>query len=334
MMTDIKNNYTRLSGRGLKNGGFFSLTGIRSLLFLGEDHLLCVYNKRFEEEYRRFYFKDIQALIVRRNRRDLLWNIIFLFLIIITLYIGTDLWPVAAFLGGLIFINRLLGPTCICHIQTAVSKEALPSLHRVKNAQKVINRIIPHIEIEQGRLEPDDIVENMQRVAEKAVSAEDLKSHAELSDHPANSYNGTIHKILYGLLLGSCLTTMLDLFFESMPTTFVNIMISSVLIILVITALVKQQGSSLRREIRRITWATMVYFMICLVIGYVGFILVFIKNPEIAGSQWNQWEMLKAISMVSVFDYPFFLGAYIVSIIYSCFAGIAGLYYITQSKTA
>jgi hypothetical protein len=43
-------------------------------------------------------------------------------------------------------VNWLRGPTCICHLKTAVQTENLPSLNRVKNIQKILGMLKPKIE--------------------------------------------------------------------------------------------------------------------------------------------------------------------------------------------
>ena len=39
----------------------------RATLWLGADHILSVNSARFSEEYKRYYFKDIQAIVVRQT---------------------------------------------------------------------------------------------------------------------------------------------------------------------------------------------------------------------------------------------------------------------------
>src|SRR5205809_7300860 len=52
--------YRRLPGR---TSGFLSY----SRLWLGPDHLLLARTAFFSEEYKRFYFRDIQAVVPRRT---------------------------------------------------------------------------------------------------------------------------------------------------------------------------------------------------------------------------------------------------------------------------
>src|SRR5262249_54585927 len=68
--------YQSLPGRGRRSG--FVSFGIASgwcSLWLGPDHLLAVDSKNYQEEYKRFYYRDIQAFIARRTKRVLAMNI-------------------------------------------------------------------------------------------------------------------------------------------------------------------------------------------------------------------------------------------------------------------
>src|SRR6185503_16307515 len=59
--------YRRLPGR---ESGLLSY----SRLWLGPDHLLLARTTFFSEEYKRFYFRDIQAIVMRKTRRHLFWG--------------------------------------------------------------------------------------------------------------------------------------------------------------------------------------------------------------------------------------------------------------------
>ena len=48
----------------------------RSTLLLGADHILKVESTIFSEDYKRFFFRDIQSITIRTNRRLQLWNVV------------------------------------------------------------------------------------------------------------------------------------------------------------------------------------------------------------------------------------------------------------------
>src|SRR5208283_5906459 len=46
----------------------------RSSLWLGDDHLLFVECTGYTETYKRFYFRDIQAITIRKTTTHAVWN--------------------------------------------------------------------------------------------------------------------------------------------------------------------------------------------------------------------------------------------------------------------
>ena len=71
--------YQRLPGGGMarKGSSFIAATRTTCRLWLGDDHLLQVESMGgYSETYKRFYFRDIQAIIVQRTRTWVVWNIV------------------------------------------------------------------------------------------------------------------------------------------------------------------------------------------------------------------------------------------------------------------
>jgi hypothetical protein len=72
-------------------------------------------------------------------------------------------------LGGLamlfvlfFLVNLLLGATCKCYLRTAVQIEELPSVRRIRQAQKIVSKIRPLIAAAQGgELTPQIIAEKV-----------------------------------------------------------------------------------------------------------------------------------------------------------------------------
>jgi hypothetical protein len=151
--------YRRLPGRGV------TLTHY-AYLYLGPDHLLQATATGYSETYKRFYFRDIQAIIIRKTN---MWIVGLVACLLPGLAFAagaisaTDgvsaavLWTIAGVLLLGSMVNLLLGPSCVCHLRTAVQTEKLPSLNRVRKAQKILGQIKPLIEAEQGRLNPSKV---------------------------------------------------------------------------------------------------------------------------------------------------------------------------------
>ncbi len=131
----------------------------RDSLWLAEDHLLSVQCNRFAEDYRRYYFRDVQALTIHRTAPVSPWVYLTGALAAVLLAPGLFFELQNAFLwssGGLFLALTLaligLGPTCTCYIQTAVSRERLGSLRWMRVAEKVLRILQPRIDEVQGPL--------------------------------------------------------------------------------------------------------------------------------------------------------------------------------------
>jgi hypothetical protein len=163
-----KAEYTRLT-RGHVRSGFAVAVTSRCSLWLAHDHLLFIDSNGYTETYKRFYFRDIQALTLAFTQRRLLWNCIWGALAVVCLLvwtavvlpspaIGTAGWisgaGLALLFSVLLLANNLLGPTCICQIKTAVQTEELAPLNRVGRARRVIARLRPLIRDAQRQLPP------------------------------------------------------------------------------------------------------------------------------------------------------------------------------------
>lgn len=143
----------------------------RSSLWLGTDHVLCIDANGFTETYKRFFFRDIQAIMLRKTdwwvkAAIILGGIAALFASFVLVSEDTGLqifWGIlAAVLFVITAVHLAFGPTCVCHLRTAVQQEALVSLTRVRRARKVLARIRPLIIQAQGQLTPEEIAARMQ----------------------------------------------------------------------------------------------------------------------------------------------------------------------------
>ncbi len=152
--------YTRLPGSGIRRQGLLAVTATRNTLWQGDDHLLSADLTGFTETYKRFYFRDIQAFIVRKTRRGMVWSVVFAVLAALSsqLFLARTrpTMVTAAVLTGLflwcLLVNWLRGPTCICHLQTAVQTEELPALRRLRAARSFIAAIRRKILAAQGAM--------------------------------------------------------------------------------------------------------------------------------------------------------------------------------------
>jgi hypothetical protein len=146
-MSALPNTYVKLPGVGHQIGSY-------TRLYRGADHLLQVSSVTFSESYKRFYFRDIQAFIVIRTNDWL--AVIGLFLLLALLLTGLAMGVgdsagsvVLGGCAGLMLVLALIvgvrGPSCRCHVRTAVQTEKLPSLNRLRRAEKILAELTPLI---------------------------------------------------------------------------------------------------------------------------------------------------------------------------------------------
>lgn len=138
-------------------------------LWLGPDHLLSISSTGYSETYKRFYFRDIQAIVITSSIRRALWNWIWgvpmAFCLVLCL---RNLKPsddgtasiVYAIIAGVfavpLLINSFRGQACVCQLRTAVQIEPLPSLGRIRKTRRVLAKIRPLIAAAQGGELPAD----------------------------------------------------------------------------------------------------------------------------------------------------------------------------------
>ena len=152
--------YKRLPGRLM---GFIR----KASLWEGADHVLLITGTRFSEDYKRFAYRDIQALIVQKRVRSGsigIW-VAAPFACVLAISIAISLpaykaipWSIAGVLIALLLYRSIasLYFSCACYLQTAVSRQELPCLFRIWNARKALARLRANIEAAQGAL-PDDV---------------------------------------------------------------------------------------------------------------------------------------------------------------------------------
>jgi hypothetical protein len=135
--------------------------------------VLSIEAANFSESYKRFFFRDIQAIFIRKTNRRMIWNWILGALLIPTLFVlnasrtaGTGPEILAILLVSVfavpLILNNTLGPTCAVYFRSAVQIEEVPSLGRIRRARRVLNRIRPLIVSSQEELQPAEAMARIQ----------------------------------------------------------------------------------------------------------------------------------------------------------------------------
>lgn len=322
--------YRRLPGRSGSLVGYCTL-------WLGADHVLSRTQTSFSERYKRFYFRDIQAIITRKTDRRMVWNIILGALTALFTLIAMEPNEVALMIGGIcaaiffcsFLINWLRGPTCVTHLRTAVQTEKLSSLNRIRTASKVISILRPRIEEVQGRLTGEEIqAKAAAMTAAPAPHREDIVATPKV-DQRAKQYSGRAHEILFYLLLLNGSLFCVRIFHNHIAITLGLNVVFLALGVFVVLALIKQHDTHLRDDVRWLTWGTLGYVFVSLYLSltYVKVITITKSDPVM-----NTWEMMKELSAISYLDSPFLLAFSIFSLVCSLSLGMCGIWFLAKSR--
>lgn len=323
--------YRKLPGR--KTGLYRRIS-----LWLGPDHLLAVESNVYQEQYQRYYFKDIQALTLRRTAAGKWLNgalsllMVLLAIMLFNAYKDHDqaaLWvwsiPLGALLLGLL-VNVFKGPTCHCQIQTPISMNSLPSLNRLPAARKVINRLRPLIEQTQGPLTRERI-ETSARDRAGAEPVPPAQASPQAARGNANAvlphYRGGLHWWLFGLCLLGALYCIAYLFVNGLPMFLLGLFCLLGLLLLTIIVMARQHKSRLPKELGVVCWCLLGVLLTGSMVGYYAMMLSVLSSGQV-NHMFNQWTMVTAFAQVKPLDSPFFAGLLIVCALSLLLAGLFG----------
>ena len=307
----------------------------RYTLWQAADHLLHIYSRVGVEDYKRFYFNDIQAIVTRKTITGKVLNFglgILLLLFTLPAILNDGGWSLFwTALSGvfliLLLINLYRGPTCETKLLTAVQTEKLQSLHRLKNAFKVMDSLGSQIQSVQGRLSREDLGKKPNRLV-NSNRAKGPSMKPGKSNTPIRKEKGRAHLILFGLLVMDGMLAITGFFSAHVIATILGAVTGICTGIFVIIALVKQNNSDMPHALQTMTWISLGYVVISFIAGYIITLAAAFKNPGIA---YNQWELFQSISHLSPRENPLLLSYEIFTICGALFLGLPGLFMLKRS---
>lgn len=317
--------YRRLPGRP------FAPFCLRSL-WQGPDHLLWVNTVFYNESYKRFYYKDIQSLVIRRSDVHQFWNIIWGALMAI---FGLVAWFVsgtpyvsgtfAAFFLFLMLMNIALGPACKVYLQTAVQVVSLGSLKRVRTARRAIDQIKDLVESVQGPLEMNKKVKTP--VAEGPSSglpsavAEQSPAMAASETASPGPYKPMLHGILFATLAALGVLETFQLMLHSLPVAALGTLLHAIAQVVVIMALVRWYRHLKATLIIKLNWLALVLVTLQTLLGQGLYMVVSVRHPELT---YNAWAMLKKMFELYTSDHLLALAANLAYAAFSLMLGAFG----------
>ncbi len=305
--------YRRLPGRP------FSPFGVSSF-WHGPDHLLLVESAFFKERYRRFYYKDIQAVVMHRTSLHWVWTALWsglalLFGIIVFMTPGTHYVSATLLAISLaaLAVNLILGPCCRVFLQTAVQRQHLRTLKRVRAAAKTMDRIKSLVEAQQGTWEKHKSAEAQEKkVSAPSVSPpiqQDTPPASAVEKAPAGLFRPLLHRILFGLLIAAGVLGGIQLYLKSLPLGLLEALMHAVLLVMVIVTMVRWYRHLKGTVISKINWLALILIVFYSAVGYVLYFAVSFRYPEIT---YHNWAMFKRMFELQTVDHPLALTSNII----------------------
>ncbi|MGD9216899.1 MAG: hypothetical protein PVJ84_18955 [Desulfobacteraceae bacterium] len=326
-MVKKEQRYRRLPGRPI-----FSFAG--KSLWQGADHLLYVESLFFKERYKRFYYKDIQLLLLKRNTIHWAWTFVWgaLALVFGIIAIAVSQAPyvsgtlLACCLAALL-ANLIMGPSCTVYLQTAVQVQKLANLRRVRTAGKVMTVIKTLVEERQGAWEEPQNHEAQGTLFQASPASPPDFSGASVLEkdresEPKGPYKLLLHQILFGLLIVIGVLGAVQVFLKSLPIGLFEVLLQGAAQIMVIVALVRWFRHLKGTLIAKFNWMALIFIAVQTIIGYGLYMAVSIRNPEI---NYHHWAMFKMMFETQMSDHPLALAGNIIFAGGSLLLGAFGL---------
>ncbi len=330
-MTPQATDYKKFSG---KKRNFIGTDRI----WIGPDHLLIVESTGISERYKRFFFKDIQAIRLIQTKNTMGKYILLPALFLVVGFLGVWAWrssaqelaffPAIAFLGLIYYLIRMFikGPYCECWVYSSVQKEKIKPVTTLKTGTKLLDILVPKIEEMQGTLPVEK--NTKERVTAKPTA---ILKHAVQT--PLKKISTAWHRMSFLLLMVHGILLTLALEFHPPVMLIAHSVLGLAVLMLSIIAVVKQSGSDLSRPVKTISITTLVFLVLGSLSGYFEYLFFYMQNIETwATVSHNQWETIKLVAKIDYFDYPILLGKEIFLICAYFCLGAAGLLYLWKQE--
>ena len=276
-------------------------------LWLGQDHLLQVHARLGIERYQRFYFSDIQALTTRKTQTGKVYNGLLAAVALILILPASELeggWSIFFYCAAGLFltflaVNGMLGPTCKTHLRTAVQLQALPSLHRLNTALRVMDRLRPLIQAKQGLLSRAQV----QKGAAAGLPASGRRPNSAAASvraaaprRASSVTGGHLQVLLSAMLMAQAAVGAVEFFINHVAIAAVDAALFICTAIAATVFVVRQYDAPRQTRMLALAWSTMAYVGLRALSGYVIIAGVAFKKAGVAFNQWHQFELLARIS--------------------------------------
>jgi hypothetical protein len=237
----------------------------RSALRLADDHLLlCDSGSGFVERYKRFYFRDIEAIIIRKTPNWIaavaIWAFIAFCFFLVGISVGwnTFLEVMEGICGFFILRNVIRGPSSRTHIQTAVQNDVLPMVKRTRKARRVLRSLFPLIEQAQSDLEQvaTSVVSQSSVTEVKTAAPAPSLAPASVSEEviPIRRPVGWFHTVTFTIALLSGLMAIWEVNYSSTTSLVISAALFCLSTVCAVIALVLQAKRPVHPAVAVVTW--------------------------------------------------------------------------------
>jgi hypothetical protein len=259
----------------------------RQALWLGRDHLLLVDSFILVEQYQRFFFSDVQAIVIQRTIAWPLWNLLFAGMAAL---FGAQIWLrrsdgvsmavfgcCAGYFLLALALNLLMGPTCRCRIQTAGGEKLLSCVGRLRKARKLVRILRPLIEQVQPPLQAEERAALDAEELPPSMIAVETAKPVEIWTHA-----GWAHYLMFSLLFLFGLLDLGTVFCANLSVAIVKIAVFLALVIAATATLIRQHIKNPETAIVKMSRMALAVILLAAAIGYVSMILAVTSHPEMA----------------------------------------------------
>lgn len=185
----MKSAFRKISRVGSLTGG--------TKWYLSEDCLLAAKRTMYAVEYRRFYLRDLESIVVWPTR-VWLWRMVLVLVLFGALGIAFWQWvdsTTGAIIGGVglawVLAELALGPTAAARIRTTGVSVDLPLVARARRARKVLGKIDAAIRSARGVVEQPTASVSSAQPAEPIVQTDSEAPSGTASIADATQTNGS-----------------------------------------------------------------------------------------------------------------------------------------------
>ncbi|MDH3348539.1 MAG: hypothetical protein OEM02_10645 [Desulfobulbaceae bacterium] len=302
MKKETQYTFVKQSKRKRPLGGY-------DAVWQANDHFLVVENNGYTQSYKRFYFSDIQALILRVTKRHLIYAWCFGIGALLSFFSAYFLpWPenTPFLIFGLLFtilfgVNWYKGPTCKSSLITRVQSHPL-HLVRLKIARRIFFKWRKIIEQEQGVLDLSTVMEPL------PVSLENGSVKMNSAVHSKRvmnyKYGGGYHLLFFSMMLLVAVLNGTQLYTRHVALSITEMLMYAGGWLAMILALKNQNSSAMSSMLKKNTWVAMLLILVVLIVGYYYTVIVASQSgsPQIIQ---NQAQIFLYMVNRNPADFPF-----------------------------